>query len=159
MNPWMILGFVLAVGAAAGGGYYKGNSAGKAEVEQAWDKEKAEQFAAYAKGQEEARLREQELQAAADRLRRDRDAEVRNLNARVVGLSNSLQHREARPEGGSVSGSAGNGSTAAGCTGERLYRPDAEFLLREAAAGQQCQAFLRECRAAYDSAVKLTKEK
>ena len=63
MNPWLILAFVLAVGAAAGGGYYQGNMAGKAKVEQAWDKERAEQFAVYAKEQEEARLREQELQA------------------------------------------------------------------------------------------------
>ena len=159
MNPWVILGFVLAVGAAAGGGYYQGNMAGKAKVEQAWDKERAEQFAVYAKEQEEARLREQELQANADKLRRERDVEVRNLNARVAGLSNSLQHREARPEGGAVPGTASNGSAAAGCTGAGLYRPDAEFLLREAAAGQQCQIFLRECRSAYEAAVKLTKER
>ena len=160
MNPWVILGVVLAIGAAAGGGYYKGNSAGKAEVQQLWDKEKAEQYAEYAKGQEAARQKEQELQAQADRLRRDKDAEIRNISARATALANSLQYREARPaEGSSVPLASENGSTAAGCTGAGLYRPDAEFLLREAAAGQQCQAFLRECRETYEAAIKLTKEK
>jgi hypothetical protein len=59
MNPYVIIGVVFAVGVA--GGLYKGHRLGKAEVQQQWDKEKAEQYAAYAKAQEEARKKEQEL--------------------------------------------------------------------------------------------------
>jgi hypothetical protein len=84
LNPWVILSLVLAIAGAFGGGYYKGNSAGQAEVQQKWDKEKTEQYAAYAEAQEAARTREQNLQIQADRLREDKDNEIRNLNARVA---------------------------------------------------------------------------
>ena len=79
MNPYLILGVVFAVGVAGAGGLYKGHKLGKAEVQQAWDKEKAEQYAAYAKAQEEARKKEQELQATADQLRREKDEEIRDI--------------------------------------------------------------------------------
>jgi len=150
MNPWVILGFVLAVGAAAGGGYYKGNSAGQAEVQQAWDKEKAEQYAAYAKGQEEARRREQEMQAAADKLRREKDAEIRNINARAAALTNSLRDRQERPA------QSGNGSGAArscsGASGAELAKGDGEFLAGYAADAARLQAALDQCVKQYNTA-------
>lgn len=150
MNPWLILAFVLAVGAAAGGGYYKGNSAGKSEVQQQWDKEKAEQYAAYAKGQEEARQREQALQADADKLRREKDAEVRNINARAAALANSLRERQARPaDADSVSSAPGVGSGA--CTGKNLYREDGEFLVRIAREADELRAALQQCYKQYQA--------
>jgi hypothetical protein len=150
MNPWLILAFVLAVGAAAGGGYYKGNSAGKSEVQQQWDKEKAEQYAAYAKGQEEARQREQALQADADKLRREKDAEVRNINARAAALANSLRERQARPaDADSVSSASGVGSGA--CTGKNLYREDGEFLVRIAREADELRAALQQCYKQYQA--------
>jgi hypothetical protein len=151
MNPWVILGFVLAVGAAAGGGYYKGNSAGKSEVQQAWDKEKAEQFAEYAKAQEEARLREQELQANADKLRKEKDAEIKTINARAAALSNSLRDRQARPaKTSTVSSTTSVGSSA--CTGKELYREDGEFLVRISREADELAAALKQCYAQYDAA-------
>jgi hypothetical protein len=57
MNPWLILGAVLAIGAAATGGYYVGKDDGKAEIQQAWDKEKAQ----YAKAMEESVEKQQQL--------------------------------------------------------------------------------------------------
>lgn len=150
MNPWVILGFVLAVGAAAGGGYYKGNSAGKAEVQAEWAKEKAEQYAEYAKGQEAARAREQEMQAAADKLRREKDAEIKNINARATALSNSLRDRKERPaEGSGMSASAGTGSR--GCTGKELYREDGEFLVRIAREADELRTALKQCYAQYEA--------
>ena len=150
MNPWVILGFVLAVGAAAGGGYYKGNSAGKAEVQQAWDKEKAEQYAAYAKGQEEARRREQEMQGAADKLRREKDAEIKNINARATALANSLRDKPSRPtESGAVSSTPSAGSSA--CTGKELYREDGEVLVRIAREADELRAALKQCYKQYES--------
>jgi hypothetical protein len=117
MNPWVILGFVLAVGAAAGGGYYKGNSAGKAEVQQAWDKEKAEQYAAYAKGQEEARKREQDMQEAADRLRREKDRETRELTARKAAVpEKSFTDRIANFLSGSLEKPTNSGSPSNSAT-------------------------------------------
>jgi len=150
MNPWVILGFVLAVGAAAGGGYYKGNSAGKSEVQQQWDKEKAEQYAAYAKGQEEARRREQEMQGAADKLRREKDVEIRNINARATALANSLRDRQTRPtETGAVPSTTSAGSSA--CTGKDLYREDGEFLVRIAREADELRVALKQCYQQYES--------
>jgi hypothetical protein len=151
MNPWVILGFVLAIGAAAGGGYYKGNSAGRAEVQQAWDKEKAEQYAAYAKGQEEARKREQEMQQAADKLRREKDAEIRDINARTIALSNSLRDRQERPaSNNSMSGASSTRPTA--CSGKELYREDGEFLVRVAREADELRAALDQCVKQYNAA-------
>jgi hypothetical protein len=149
MNPWVILGFVLAVGAAAGGGYYKGNSAGQAEVQQAWDKEKAEQYAAYAKAQEEARQREQEMQQAADKLRRDKDAEIRNINARATALTNSLRDRQERPtQSGDGSGAA---RSCSGASGAELAKGDGEFLAGYAADAARLQAALDQCVKQYNA--------
>jgi len=151
MNPYLILGGVLAIGLAAGGGYYKGNSAGKSEVQQAWDKEKAEQYAAYAKGQEEARQREQELQANADKLRKEKDAEIRNINARATALANSLRDRQTRPaESSTVSSTTGLRPTA--CTGKELYREDGEFLVRIAREADELKAALDQCYKQYNAA-------
>lgn len=149
MNPWVILGFVLAIGAAAGGGYYKGNSAGRAEVQQAWDKEKAEQYAAYAKGQEEARKREQEMQQAADRLRREKDAEIRDINARTIALSNSLRDRQERPaSNNSVSGAP---RSCAGASGAELAKGDGEFLAGYSADAAKLAKALELCTAQYEA--------
>ncbi len=55
MNPYFLLGAAVAVALAFGSGYYKGNEAGQAEVQQQWDKEKTAQFAEYVKAQAVAR--------------------------------------------------------------------------------------------------------
>lgn len=152
MNPWFLLGATLAVAAAAGTGFYKGVGHGQAEVRQAWDKEKAEQYAAYAKGQELARQKEQQLQADADRLRRDKDAQIRNINARATALANSLRDRDSRTAQASPSAShTSTGQTGSRCTGSELSREDAEFLAGEAARADQLRAALRQCVAQYES--------
>jgi hypothetical protein len=150
-NPWVLLTLVLAIAGAAGGGYYKGNSAGKAEIQQAWDKEKAEQYAAYAKGQEEARKREQEMQGAADKLRREKDAEIKNINARATALANSLRDRQTRPtsQTNTVSSTTSVGPSA--CTGKELYREDGEFLVRIAREADELRSALKQCYKQYES--------
>lgn len=150
MNPWVILAFVLAIGAAAGGGYYKGNSAGKAEVHAEWAKEKAEQYAEYAKGQEAARAREQEMQAAADKLRREKDAQIKDINARATALTNSLRNRQERPaETSTVSGTA---RSCSGASGAELAKGDGEFLAGYSADAARLQAALDQCVKQYNAA-------
>ncbi len=151
MNPWVIIGFILFSIGMAAAGYYKGDELGRAAVQQQWDKEKTEQYAAHAKAQEEARATEQELQAKADKLRQEKDRETREATARIAALSNILRDRPTGPaEASSVSGSTGTGSAPAGCTGQGLYRPHGEFLVGEVADAKQCQTLLRECRVQYD---------
>lgn len=148
MNPYVIIGVVIAVGVAGASGLYQGHKLGKAEVQQAWDKEKAEQLAAYAKAQEEARAKEQELQANADQLRREKDAEIRNINARATALSNSLQQRQTR-EAGSLSSSSG--TRPSGCTGKDLYREDGEFLIGIAREADELRSALKQCYSQYEA--------
>lgn len=150
MNPWVILAFVLAIGAAAGGGYYKGNKAGKDEVQVEWAKEKAEQYAAYAKAQEEARAREQEMQAAADKLRREKDAQIKDINARATALTNSLRNRQERPAESSTVSSAAR--SCGGASGAELAKGDGEFLARYAADAARLQAALDQCVKQYNAA-------
>jgi hypothetical protein len=149
MNPWVILAFVLAIGAAAGGGYYKGNSAGKAEVQAEWAKEKAEQYAAYAKAQEEARAREQEMQAAADKLRKEKDAQIKDINARATALTNSLRNRQERPAESSTVSSAAR--SCGGASGAELAKGDGEFLAGYAADAARLQAALDQCVKQYNA--------
>jgi hypothetical protein len=153
MNPWVILGFVVAIIGAAGAGYYQGNEAGQAKVQQAWDKERAAQEAEYAAAQSAAREKEQALQANADQLRQEKDREIRNLNARATALTNSLRDRSERPtaEASAVPHAANVGPAPTGCTGEKLYRPDGEFLAREAARGDELRILLKQCRDQYET--------
>jgi len=153
MNPWLILGFVLAVAAAGGAGLYQGHELGVAEVQQKWDKERAAQLAEHAAAQAAAREKEQELQASADLLRKDKDREIRDLNARTAALTNSLRDRPSRPttETSTVPSTASAGCAPASCTGAGLSREDAQFLAGEAARADELRASLKQCHAQYQA--------
>ena len=160
MNPWLILGFVLAVAAAGGAGLYQGRELGMAEVQHEWGKETARLEAEYAENQRIAREKEQALQANADQLRQEKDREIRNLNARATALANSMRDRPTRPttETSTVSSTAEVRPTATGCTGKELYRPDGEFLAREAARGDETRLLLKQCREQYETVIKMLME-
>jgi hypothetical protein len=153
MNPWLIVGFVLAIAGSFVGGYYKGNSAGMAKVQQQWDNEKAVQYEAYAQAQEAARAKEQNLQIQADRLREEKDNEIRNLNARATALSNSLRDRPSRTAtvASTVSSSTGLSCPTLTCTGAELSREDGEFLAGEAARADEARTLLKQCYDQYNA--------
>jgi hypothetical protein len=153
MNPWLIVGFVLAIAGSFVGGYYKGNSAGMAKVQQQWDNEKAVQYEAYAQAQEAARAKEQNLQLQADRLREEKDNEIRNLNARATALSNSLRDRPSRTAtvASTVSSSTGLSCPTLTCTGAELSREDGEFLAGEAARADEARTLLKQCYDQYNA--------
>lgn len=157
MNPWFLLGAALAVAAAGAGGLYKGHELGMAEVQQAWDKEKTEQYAAHAAAQEAARQKEQKLQSSADKLRKEKDREIRDLHARATALANSVRERPSRPtlEASAVPSTAEARPAAAGCTGKELYRADGEFLAGEAARADETRLLLKQCREQYETVVKM----
>lgn len=152
MNPYLIIGFMLAVMASGAAGYIKGEGAGEAKIQQAWDQEKADQLIVFVKEQDAARAREQALQTQANNLRQEKDREIRNISARAAGLAASLQQRAERTtQGGAMSGGAGPGQGGSGCTGSELYRSDATFLAREAERGDQLRAALAQCYAQYET--------
>jgi alkanesulfonate monooxygenase SsuD/methylene tetrahydromethanopterin reductase-like flavin-dependent oxidoreductase (luciferase family) len=149
MNPYLILGVVFAVGVAGAGGLYQGHKLGKAEVQQQWDKEKAEQLAAYAKAQEEARAKEQALQAQADQLRKESYEQIKDINARSDKLINSLRQRPERStQTSSVSNTA---ESCSGASGKELASRDAIFLAGYSADAARLQAALDTCIKQYEA--------
>jgi hypothetical protein len=152
MYWYLIAGGALLVGAAAVGGYHTGKESGMAEVQQAWDKEKSAQYAQYAKAMEESVEIQQQIQMGADKLRQEKDREIRDITARNTALANSLRDRQSRPAANS---SAVSGATSAGsnsCTGAQLYREDGEFLTRLAREADEIRIALKQCYAQYDAA-------
>lgn len=153
MNPWLIVGFVVALGVATMTGYMKGDSAGRAVIRQQWDQERAEQAAEHAKAQAAAREKEQQLQAQADQLREEKDREISDLSSRAASLSERLRNRPERPAPApsGVSQTTVTELATASCTGAELPRPDAEFLAGEATRADQLRIALKQCVAQYQS--------
>ena len=145
----MIVGVLLAVSGAYGAGHWRGDSAGQAYVRQLWDQEKAKQMAEYAENMRLAREKEQALQQGADKLREEKDRELRNVNARAAALANSLRDRPERPtEGSAVSSTTG---ACSGATGAQLARGDGEFLAGYAADAARLKAALDQCVRQYET--------
>lgn len=145
----MIVGVLLVVSGAYGAGHWRGDSAGQAYVRQLWDQEKAKQMAEYAENMRLAREKEQALQQGADKLREEKDREIRNVNARAAALANSLRDRPERPaEGSAVSSTT---SACSGATGAQLARGDGEFLARYAADAARLKAALDQCVKQYET--------
>jgi hypothetical protein len=152
MYWYITIGAIVAIGAAAVGGYHTGKDSGMAEVQQAWDKEKTAQYAQYAKAMEESVEAQQQLQMGADKLRQEKDREIRDITARNTALANSLRDRQSRPAtpAGAVPSAAGVGPSA--CTGKELYREDSEFLVRLGREGDELRIALKQCYAQYEAA-------
>jgi hypothetical protein len=150
MSPYFIAGSVVAVVLAYGVGHWQGDDAGQAKVNAQWDKERAEQMAAFAEAQRQAREKEQALQQGAENLRMEKEREIRNINARATALANSLRERPDRPspESGAVSSTA---CACSGASGAQLARGDGEFLARYSADAARLAASLDQCIKQYDA--------
>jgi hypothetical protein len=150
MNPYFVAGAVIAVALAGAGGYVKGTAHGKAEVQSAWDQEKAKLAEEYAKAQAAAREKEQALQAQADQLRKESYEQIRDINARSDKLINSLRQRSERPTtpAGAVSGAT---QSCSGASGAELASRDAIFLAGYSADAARLQAALDTCVKQYEA--------
>lgn len=149
MNPWVLIGVLLAISGAYGVGHYRGDSAGQAYVRQQWDQEKAKQMAEYAENMRLAREKEQALQAGADHLREEKDRELKKIADTNRILLGSLRNRPERPtEGSAVSSTAG---ACAAATGAQLAKGDAEFLAGYSADAAGLKAALDQCVKQYES--------
>ena len=150
MNPWMIVGVMLAVSGAYGVGHWRGDSAGQAYVRQQWDQEKAKQMAEYAENMRLAREKEQALQQGADHLREEKDRELKKVADSNRILLNSLRDRPERPaQGSAMSSTASVGQS--GCTGKELYREDGAILVGIAREADELRLALKQCYAQYET--------
>lgn len=98
-------------------------------------------------------IKQTQLQAQADQVRRNKDAQITRLNTDLAAALDGLRNRPDRPGAGDLPAAPGSGA-AAGCTGAELYRPDAAFLTRLAGEADRLRIDLGQCQAAYDSARK-----
>ena len=99
---------------------------------------KAEQAAQIQKAQEK-------YQAAADQIRKEKDAQINSINNQLVDAISQLRKRPSRAEN-PTTGSCGTGAT--------LSAEEAEFLVREAARADQIRTGLNACYKQYDSIAK-----
>ena len=100
-----------------------------------FDRYKAEQAAQIQKAQEQH-------QAAADQIRKEKDAQITSINTQLVDAISQLRSRPSRTQG------ASNGQ---GGTGLSLSAEDAEFLEREAARADILRTSLDACYQQYDA--------
>jgi len=139
----LLINFIFAIGALLFGNYI-GHKHGTEEVQAKWNAEKLTLITAQ-------HDKEAELQSNMDTLRKAYSNETAKLATNVRNLSNSLRNRPERP---AVPASAASSAaaTAPGCTGAELYKPDGEFLVREAARADAIRIAMIQCQAAYDAA-------
>ena len=92
------------------------------------------------------------LQESFDKIQKDKDAKIKNLNARVASLTRSLQERPNRPDSSGISNDSRVEETKQGATGAQLYREDGIFLAREASRAELIKEELQTCYKSYDTA-------
>lgn len=139
--PALIVGASVAI---FGGGWYVGKGMTEKRHQALIIKQQKEHAAAL----NEARQKEQALQASADQIKRQADEKISVLNRRVDGLVSELRNRPERP----ASRVSDNPSVEpAKCTGQGLYRDDAEFLIRLAQDADATREALSQCKQAYEA--------
>jgi hypothetical protein len=133
--------------------HWKAYKVGQAGIRADWQAEKLDTAKQTLRLLESNAATNAALQAGADTLRRTKNAQITRLSADLAAALAGLQNRPDRPSAGSVPTDTGTGANT-GCTGAQLYRPDAEFLVRESARAQRLLTDLAQCQAAYDQARK-----
>ena len=100
-------------------------------------------FNSYKQAQQAATQALQEQhQAAADQIRKDKDAQIKAINTQLVDAVSELRKRPSRTE------QTTNGK---GCNGASLYAEDSTFLVREAARADEIRVALQACYKQYDA--------
>ena len=88
------------------------------------------------------RNKEHQYQANTDKIRTEKDAQIKAINDQLVDAISQLRKRPSR------TAEASNGQS---CNGTGLYAEDAEFLVREAARADQIRVALQSCYKQYDA--------
>jgi hypothetical protein len=144
---WTAIG-LLAILAST---HWKAYHSGAASVQAAWDARTVAEQAEYLKTQQEVRDKEAKLQADKESLRRTKNAQIAKLDADLADALGRLRDRPERPGESDMPQTAGTGP-GTGCTGAQLFKPDAEFLIRESDRADRLLAHFRQCQAQYDRA-------
>ena len=109
----------------------------------AYGKYEAYKLDAYKVAQAKA-VHDKEIQSQedADKIRKEKDAQIKAINNQLVDAVSELRKRPSR------STEASNGQS---CNGASLYAEDSEFLVREAARADEIRVALQACYKQYDA--------
>ena len=91
------------------------------------------------------RNKEHQYQTDADKIRKDKDAQIKAINDQLVDAISELRKRPSRSSEASI------GQAAKACDGSELFAEDSEFLIREAARADTIRVALQACYKQYDS--------
>jgi len=94
------------------------------------------------KAEKTVRDKEHQYQADADKIRTEKDAQIKAINNQLADTLVSLRGR---------SSNATKTINGQDCNGSTLSAPDAEFLVREAARADEIRVALQACYNQYDS--------
>jgi hypothetical protein len=97
------------------------------------------------KAEKAIRDKEHQYQSDADKIRTDKDAQIKVINTQLVDAVSQLRSRSSRTS------EASNGQTGQGCNGSQLYAEDSIFLTREAARADTIRIALKACYDQYES--------
>ncbi len=92
-----------------------------------------------------------ELQQSFDNIQKDKDAKIKNLNARVASLTRSLQERPIRPESSGVPDNARVEESSGYVAADRLYRDDAAVAIWFATRTEGLKIELQTCYNNYET--------
>jgi hypothetical protein len=96
------------------------------------------------KAEKVVREKEHEYQAAADKIRKSKDEQIKVINTQLNDTIVSLRNA-------SRTDKAVNGQTSKYCDGSQLFREDGIFLAREAARADEIRIALQSCYKQYES--------
>jgi len=91
------------------------------------------------------RDKEHDYQASADKIRTEKDAQIKAINNQLVDAISELRKRPSRTSEASVV------QATKGCNGSQLFAEDSEFLVRESARADTIRVALQACYEQYDS--------
>ena len=94
------------------------------------------------KAEKTIRDKEHQYQSDADKIRNDKDAQIKAINTQLVDAVSELRKRPSR---------TAETSNGKGCNGASLYAEDSEFLVREAARADTIRIALQACYDQYES--------
>ena len=94
------------------------------------------------KAEKVVRDKEHQYQADADKIRTDKDAQLKVINNQLVDAISQLRSR---------SSNATKTINGQDCNGATLSAPDADFLIREAARADEIRIGLQACYKQYDA--------
>lgn len=92
------------------------------------------------------------LQESFDNIQKDKDAKIKNLNARVASLTRSLQERPNRPDSSGISNDSRVEESSGYVAADRLYRDDAAVAIWFATRAEGLKIELQTCYKSYDAA-------